>query len=273
LFWSAGASTALLAVSVMSCLLLPFVTPRPTTGPFVTGVTRIAVSVSRPPEVGPDELKAEPLVRLWYPAEAPGRWPRFETLLRQRISDRLRAMPTAAAAPDAPVAHTATKFPVVMYFDGWPEDKIQNVALIRELASRGIAVASVEYPARLPGTSESSDAQMRAPLTREMVDYSSDAAFERSVQLDHSRTRVHARDAIAVLEALSKLDAQGQRFAGRLDIQRAGTLGFSYGGAVAAEASRLDPRIGRWSTWMGATGVTRSSRVSNGRICSFARSW
>jgi dienelactone hydrolase len=77
-----------------------------------------------------------------------------------------------------------------------------------------------------------------------MTAYSSDAAFERSVQLDHSRAQTHARDAIAVLETLSKLDADtGNRFAQRLDTQRAGTMGFSYGGAVAAEASRLDPRI------------------------------
>jgi pimeloyl-ACP methyl ester carboxylesterase len=77
-----------------------------------------------------------------------------------------------------------------------------------------------------------------------MAEYSSDAAFQHSVQLDHSRARTHAQDAIDVLETLSKLDADtGSRFAQRLDTQHAGTIGFSYGGAVAAEASRLDPRI------------------------------
>ena len=244
LFWSAAASVALLSLSLMSCLLLPFVAPQPPHGPFAVGVTTIAVSVSRPPDVGPDELKAAPLVRLWYPAEAPAPWPRFQMLVRQRISDRLRALPIAPAAPDAPVVRNATKFPVVMYFDGWPEDKIQNITLILELASRGFAVAAVQYPARPPGTSDAADAQMRAQLARQMTAYSSDAAFERSVQLDHSRAQTHARDAIAVLETLSKLDADtGKRFAQRLDTQRAGTIGFSYGGAVAAEASRLDPRI------------------------------
>lgn len=249
LFWSVTASVALLAVSVLSCLLLPFVALQPAQGPFAIGVTTISVSVSRPPDVGPEqasarsELNAAPLVRLWYPAAAP-RQPRIETLVRQRIADRLRAIPTMPAAPDAPVARNATKFPVVIYFDGWPEDKIQNIALIRELVSRGFAVAAVQYPARLPGTSDASDAQLRAELAREMVEYSSDAAFQRSVQLNHSRARTHARDAIAVLDALTVLDAHsGNPFAQRLDTQRAGTLGFSFGGAVAAEASRLDPRI------------------------------
>jgi dienelactone hydrolase len=230
----------------MSCLLLPFVALQSPNGPFAIGVTTISVSVPRQPDVGSDELQATPLVRLWYPAEpeTSGRWPRLGTLIRQRISDRLRAMPGAPAAPDAPVVHYTKKFPVVLYFDGWPEDTIQNIALIRELASRGFAVASVHYPAKLPGASDASDAQMRTHLARQMVEYSSEAGFERSVQLDHSRARIHARDAIAVLEALSKLDAEaGNRFTGRLDTQRAGTLGFSFGGAIAAEASRLDPRI------------------------------
>ena len=244
LFWSATASVALLAASVMSCLVLPFVAPQSGHGPFSVGVTTVAVNVSRPVDLESDELKAAPLVRLWYPAQAPGQWLRFETWVRQRISGRLRAIPTDPATPDAPVARNAPKSPVVIYFDGWPEDKIQNVALILELASRGFAVASVQYPAKLPGTSDASDAHMRAQLAREMAEYTSDAAFERSVQLDHARARAHARDAIAVLEALAALDAQaGNPFAQRLDTQRAGTLGFSYGGAVAAEASRLDTRI------------------------------
>ena len=246
LFWSVAASVALIAVSVLSCLLLPFVASQPAHGPFAIGVTDISLSVPHPRNVGlsaPSELKAAPLVRLWYPAEAPGQ-PRFETLVRQRIADRLRAVPTAPAAPEAPVARSATKFPVVLYFDGWPEDKIQNVALIRELVSRGFAVAAVQYPARFPGTSDASDAQMRALLARDMVEYSSAAAFERSVQLTHSRARAHARDAIAVLDTLTAFDGQnGSPFAQRLDTQRAGTLGFSFGGAVAAETSRLDPRI------------------------------
>jgi pimeloyl-ACP methyl ester carboxylesterase len=64
------------------------------------------------------------------------------------------------------------------------------------------------------------------------------------VQLDHARARLHARDAVSILDTLSGLDSrEGDRFAQRLDTQHASTLGFSYGGAIAAEASRLDPRI------------------------------
>jgi dienelactone hydrolase len=191
-------------------------------------VTTLPVDVQRAAAAEPYELRATPQVQLWYPAQAQPRWPGLSTLLAERLAAHFRAVPFVPAAANAPVAQAAKKFPIVIYFDGWPEDKTQNVNLILELASRGFAVASVIYPG----------------IDRPMLDYSSEAAFERSVQLDHDRARVHARDAGAILDALSGLDARADdRFAHRLDTQHASALGFSFGGAVAAEASRLDPRI------------------------------
>jgi dienelactone hydrolase len=227
LFCSAAASYGLLAVSVLSCLVFPFVqTPAPH-GPFTVGLTTIPVTVQRPPDTGSHELQAQPRVQLWYPAQAQG-----QTGLISRFAARtaaqFRAVPAAPASLDAPVAQAGKTFPLVIYFDGWPEDKTQNITLIRELASRGFAVAAVTYPG----------------IDRPMVDYSSEAGFEHSVQLDHARARLHAGDAIAVLDMLSTLAGEpGNRFAQRLDTQHAAMLGFSFGGAVAAEASRLDPRI------------------------------
>lgn len=228
LFCSTAASFGLLAVSVLSCLVFPFVQLQAPHGPFSVGLTAIPVTVQRPPDTGPHELKAQPRVQLWYPAQAHGRQARLISLLIERASAKFRAVPAAPALADAPIAQAGKKFPVVIYFDGWPEDETQNITLIRELASRGFAVASVTYQG----------------INRPIVDYSSEAGFERSVQLDHARARVHAGDAITVLDVLSRLtDEPGNRFAQRLDTQHAGVLGFSFGGAVAAEASRLDPRI------------------------------
>jgi dienelactone hydrolase len=247
LFASSMVSIALLAGSIVSCLVLPFVNHPLPHGPFKVGVTTVPVVVSRPPEATEAELKAGPLVRLWYPA-APSvpesQSARLKEFLRQRIAARFHAAPLARAVPDSAVASNTSRFPVVIYFDGWPEDQINNVNLIVELVSHGFAVASAQYPARPPGTSDAADASLRAALARDMVGYSSDAAFRRSVDLNNARARIHARDAISILDALAKLDADGSsRFAHRLDTQHAGTLGFSFGGALAGEASRLDPRI------------------------------
>jgi dienelactone hydrolase len=152
--------------------------------------------------------------------------------------------PVAGSVPSAAGAATPTRFPVLVYFDGWPEDTINNTNLIVELVSHGFAVASVQYPAKAPGMTVAAEALLRAQLARQIVGYRSDTDFERSVRLNHARNRVHAQDAIAVLNALASLDAdRSSRFANRLDTQRAGTFGFSFGGGIAAEASRLDPRI------------------------------
>lgn len=228
LLWSTAASFGLLGVSVLSCLALPFVQIQAPHGPFTVGLTTIPITVQRPPGTEPYELKAQPQVQLWYPAQSRGRQAGPVALFAERASARFRAVPDAPAAADAPVDEAGKKFPVVIYFDGWPEDKTQNITLIRELVSRGFAVASITYRG----------------IDRPIVDYSSEAGFEHSVQLDHSRARLHARDAIAVLDMLSSLASEpGNRFAQRLNTQHAATLGFSFGGAVAAEASRLDPRI------------------------------
>ena len=245
--WSSLASLALLAISIAACLVLPFVTPQTPDGPFRVGVITLAPNTvqrakpgipaspgsSAPAGVGTGaasgELSAVPLVHVWYPSEAsPQR--SLATWASRRIAAHLRAEATDATLPGAPIAaHGESRFPVIVYFDGWPENRIQNTNLIRALASRGFVVASVEYPT----------------LTdRPMVDYASEAAFRHSVQADHDRARAHAKDTVAILDALESLDRQpASELAHRLDTQHAGTLGFSFGGAIAAESSRLDPRI------------------------------
>jgi dienelactone hydrolase len=57
--------------------------------------------------------------------------------------------------------------------------------------------------------------------------------------------RLQAEDARFVLGALQRLDAgdPDRRFTGRLDLGKVGIAGHSFGGAVAAQASRLDPRF------------------------------
>jgi len=156
------------------------------------------------------------------------RWHQVVVNLRARTATGLRAQPAAPASVDATVARRDRKLPVVLYFDGWPEDKTQNVNLILQLASRGFAVASVTWDG----------------IDRPLVDYSSDSRMQQSVELDHQRTRSHARDGSAILDVLGHLDAQKNgRFAGALDTQHASALGFSFGGAVAAQLAHADARV------------------------------
>ena len=82
------------------------------------------------------------------------------------------------------------------------------------------------------------------------MDYTSEAAYHLTVARATERVRLRARDAVSLLEGLYRIEAAPvaslapmQQISQRLDLSRAAIIGFSLGGAVAAEASTLEPRF------------------------------
>jgi hypothetical protein len=256
-FWCASGALALLGASVLVCLALPFPALPTLAGNVSVGMTALPAELL----IGTDELPRDgravdvgrplPQVQLWYPAALPAhkRWD-MRSWLIGRASVLLKAPLPAPATLGAPVAATQGRMPVLLYFPGWPETRVQNVTLIRELASRGFLVATVQYPAKLRALSDQAFRRQLEAVGRPMMDYSSDLTCAQSVRLNNERALIHARDAVLILDILGQLDrgrlAGGEladRFRSGLDVQRAGVFGFSFGGGVAAEAARLDTRI------------------------------
>ncbi len=228
-FLAAIVGLGCLCAGIAACLALPFIEQPKTGGPYAVAVTNVSAElIHRPSYAADDERAAAPLVQLWYPAVPESRWSAWLSRFRSRLPLLLKAIPDPGVIADGALHPGADRLPVILYFPGWPEDRVQNVALIRELASRGYAVASLRY----------------AAPARPMLDYSSAANFNHTVQLDHDRARAHARDGVAVLNALAAMNSSSSgQFARRLNTDDAGLLGFSYGGGNAAEASRLDSRF------------------------------
>jgi dienelactone hydrolase len=242
-----AAGLAMTGAAILSCLIFQHLTlPRPS-GASLVGVTTLAAvrQAESTPAVADRERLPPPLVRLWYPAMHRPLMQRLREFLAARVAQLLRASDTVQATAGTPVEQGGKKFPVLVYFGGWPEDAVQNRSLICELVSRGFVVASLQYPARLPGMSPADLKMQLAMLARPMLDYSSEAAFRHTIELNDERARAQARDASATLDELTALDNGGadRRFAHRFDLQNVGILGFSFGGAIAAQASRTDPRI------------------------------
>jgi dienelactone hydrolase len=156
-----------------------------------------------------NEAHAAPIVRLWYPAST-----------------------------------DQSRLPILLYFSGWPGTAIDNPTLVHALAARGFVVASVTYPARLPGLDPAIYRRQLAELTRPMS-FASEADFHETLRRADARVRVRAQDAVLVLNMLARLDTcePANPLARRLDTDRIGIFGFSLGGAVAAQASRLDHRF------------------------------
>jgi dienelactone hydrolase len=188
----------------------------PTSSPAQQGPNEVANLLLDPARCAPsawpalrDEAHPAPIVRLWYPANA-----------------------------------GQARLPVLLYFPGWAGTAIDNPSLVHALARRGFAVATIIYPARLPGLDPTIYKRQLAELTQPMS-FSSEADFNETLRRAEARVRARARDAVLVLGLLARLaDCDpGNPLARRVDTDRAGIFGFSLGGAVAAEASRLDRRF------------------------------
>ena len=77
------------------------------------------------------------------------------------------------------------------------------------------------------------------------MDFSSHQAFDATMRLADSKVSREAATAAAVVTAMLALSEHdpGGRFTDRIDAARIGAIGFSFGGAVAAEAGRIDRRF------------------------------
>jgi len=217
----------LIGIGVLVCLLLPFLALPPPTGDYALGSTMLTLPASKGPE---------PVVQIWYPIARTPPTQALADLLERRREHGWHATPDLDTRRGAPLP-AGEKFPVLLYFPGWPGTGLSNLLLIRDLASHGFVVATVIYPSN---------------SNRPMQDYASDATMQRSVAANNERATRNAEDGMRILDLLARLDAQNPGdaqirtgvLAGHLDLAHTGVVGYSFGGAVAAELSRLDARIG-----------------------------
>lgn len=211
----------LLMLAALSPVLPVFRLPPPT-GPLRVGTTLLRGGV--------DGLA----VQVWYPADPDGSAPPavYEPGTggwRNRIFRYVRT----GAVQDAPLAAGADRFPVLIYVHAWGGTYWENSGLMQELASHGYIVAASDQP----------DGSVDGIELSTSMDFSSPAAWHRTEIIAAVKLRIQVEVARHVLDRLSALDAAfGGRFAGRLDLAHAGILGFSFGGATAAEAA-TDPRF------------------------------
>jgi pimeloyl-ACP methyl ester carboxylesterase len=130
------------------------------------------------------------------------------------------------ACTNVPVATGTNRFPVIVHSHGAGCDRTCNTGVSLELASHGYIVAAVDHI----------DCHCTVFPDSRGVCYSS---VPISAALVQSRTN----DMESLLGTLSQFDSADPILAGRLDLQRIGAMGWSLGGATAAELARSDERI------------------------------
>jgi predicted dienelactone hydrolase len=188
----------------------------------------------------------ELMVQVWYPAQPGSAGPRAPYLsLPQPPSFKTAhlAFVRTHAILNAPVAGGGP-FPVLLYSPSWRGTRNEDTFLVEMLAGHGYIVACIDHPY---GSSRVAfpDGRLIRADDEPFLDASSDQAFQTGMRDAIARVRIRASDERFVLDELTRWNAAGSPspFRGRLDIGHTGVFGFSFGGAVAAEACWMDSRF------------------------------
>jgi hypothetical protein len=220
-------AAAMLLVSVVLCVVLPvFSLPRPSGHYAVGTVTRAWFRGDSYRESG-GSAPRKLTVQFWYPAQtAAGKRSPYRMEHAQGLKSYLRLVRTHSFVK-APILFDIEKYPVVLFSPGWKGHLTQNSVQFEMLASHGFVVVSVEHPAakKLP------------------VDF--DPSLEENLKEYPFEATLRAEDISFVIDQLESINHEDPEnlFTARLDMSRMGMFGYSFGGAVTAEACWLDNRL------------------------------
>jgi predicted dienelactone hydrolase len=228
----------------------PFVKPD---GPWAVGsIDTLWVDSSRDEVVSKDPTdKRRVLVQIWYPTEAtPGsvvpyirRPEEFGSFAGFRPLGHVRTN----AIDGAPLAPTGGRFPVLMYHHGGLMMRFSGTFTTEWLASHGYVVVSVEHNGFNRSVSFTDgyrlvhDTLVMPPVPNQDRKAETYRLWE---YYDRQLFPMWIADAGFVLDQIERLAVQpGGRFRGRLDLDRVGMLGWSFGGAAAVDMAIRDPRV------------------------------
>jgi dienelactone hydrolase len=229
-----------LAASLALGVYIPvFVLPKPS-GQFAIGTLVRSIAAK-------SESRPEVVVQIWYPVDgAPADRgasyrPYPPSALPWKTSHL--ALVRTHAITAAIVSARQSQFPVVIFLPSWSGQRGQNMVQVEHLVSNGFVVVGVDHP---HGSAITFFADGR--IVRETADavenYSSEESFQAFLRAGEKRVRIRVREVQSVIDAISEWDhREGDPFKGRFDLDRLGVFGHSLGGAVAAEACRVDRRL------------------------------
>jgi dienelactone hydrolase len=222
-----------------------FVLPKPT-GPYPVGTRIIYMEdPSRTEDAGPHSGAArELMVQIWYPAEATNNHlAAYQRRAETSLATSYRTVLWTNSRLDAPILQKGDQFSVLLFNHGWAGRRTQNTFLTEDLASHGYVVAAIDHTynavqVALPGDRIVDDTNGYDPL-----DPSKHSAVEIKATWN-KELRKWVEDEVFVLDELQKENIDSKSFwYGRLNTERAGAFGHSFGGAAAIQVCSVDPRI------------------------------
>jgi predicted dienelactone hydrolase len=242
-----AAAVVLLCIMSLGLLLFVpmFVLPKPT-GPYPVSTRIIYLKDSSRIQEGGQHSEAprELIVQIWYPA-APSNnhLAAYQRLSETSLATSYRSVLWTNSRADAPISKEGRPFSVLLFNHGWAGRRTQDTFLTEDLASHGYVVAAIDHTynavrVALPDDRIVGNANGYDPL---------DASKHSAAEIEDTWNKELRRwvdDEVFVLNALQNENMDSKSFwYGRLDTERAGAFGHSFGGAASIQVCTVDPRI------------------------------
>lgn len=246
-------SLSILFLALAFYLLLPTKLFQKPGGPFQVGTTsRYVVDSTRSETLSPDpDDKRELYLQIWYPANKNDRpRARYGAHMPEMLAEIARKMELPSfllghlksvktySALDAELSSKKSAYPVILFSHGFGLYGFQNTFQMEELASQGYIAVSIQHPYHSLLTV--------FPDGRAIPDQSNNLEqFDTFIEMNKMINEVWIKDAQFVIDYLEKLNGAGEEevFGSHIDLTRVGMMGHSFGGAAAAQALLLDPRV------------------------------
>lgn len=224
--------------------------PKPT-GEYFVGIADYYFKDSEREEIYTEDAddNRELTVKVWYPTEiSEGETATYwsEELSRELAGDfglseeefiELNQQISTNSIINAPVAETESDYPVLLFSHGFGVTSEFNTINAEELASQGYVVVSMNH------TYDSSLTVFpdgRIVGQSPVFNVQDEAKF---LELARESVEVRAEDAQFVLDELEDINTGEGLLSGKLDLDKVGFLGYSLGGATAAETLLQDRRF------------------------------
>jgi dienelactone hydrolase len=242
----AGLIAALSLTSFGLLLLVPmFSLPKPT-GPYPVGTRILYLKDSRRMEdhASQSGTPRELVVQIWYPAvPSHNHLAAYQREPETTLATSYRSALWTNSRVDAPIASNEDPFPVLLFNHRWEGVRTQDTFLTEDLASHGYVVAAIDHTYNA-GRVEMPDGRILKDVFRnDQIDPALHTADEiRDVW--NKELKEWVADQVFVLDTLQNENIDQKSFwYGRLDTNRAGAFGHSFGGAASVQVCSVDPRI------------------------------